>query len=79
MNCSSLPPDRPGSGTWEWKDNSIEYGTEVTYTCGPYGNFQGVEGGKYDLVVSTCAWNRTWTPSTLDPCVATSCQVVSRW
>ena len=48
----------------------------MTYTCGPYGNFQGGEtGGKYDLVVSTCGWNRSWTPSSLDPCVATSCQV----
>ena len=48
----------------------------MSYTCGPYGNFQGgEEGGKYDLVVSTCAWNKTWAPSTLDPCVATSCQV----
>ena len=31
---------------------------------------------KYDLTVSTCAWNRSWTPSSLDPCVATSCQVI---
>ena len=77
VNCTSPPPDRPGSGTWEWKDGSVEFGTEVTYTCGPYGNFQGGEtGGKYDLVVSTCGWNRSWTPSTLDPCVATSCQVI---
>ena len=29
MNCSSSPPERPGSGTWEWRDGSIEYGTEV--------------------------------------------------
>ena len=28
------------------------------------------------MVVSTCAWNKTWAPSTLDPCVATSCQVI---
>ena len=26
-------------------------------------------------VVSTCAWNKTWSPSVLDPCVAASCQV----
>ena len=77
MNCTSPPPDRPGSGTWEWKDGSLEFGTSVSYTCGPYGNFQGGEtGGKYDLVVSTCGWNRTWSPSSLDPCVATSCQVI---
>ena len=78
MNCSAPPPERPASGTWEWSSlDSLEFGTEVTYTCGPYGNFQGGEtGGKYDMVVSTCGWNRSWTPSTLDPCVAASCQVI---
>ena len=76
VNCSSQPPDRPASGTWEWSSlDSLEFGTEVSYTCGPYGNFEG-ENGKYDLVVSTCAWNKTWAPSNLDPCVATSCQVI---
>ena len=54
----------------------MEYGTEASYTCGPYGNFQSPQGTKYDLTVSTCAWNKTWSPSVLDPCVATSCQVI---
>ena len=27
-------------------------------------------------MVSTCAWNKTWSPGTLDPCVAASCQVI---
>ena len=27
-------------------------------------------------MVSTCAWNKTWAPAILDPCVATSCQVI---
>ena len=38
VNCSS-PPERPGAGTWEW-DGSQTFHTEVTYTCGLYGNFQ---------------------------------------
>ena len=52
------------------------YATEVLYTCGPFGNFQGQDGIKYAELVSTCAWNKTFSPPSLDPCVATSCQVI---
>ena len=75
MNCTTDPPERPSSGTWEWV-GGLEYGTQAEYTCGPYGNFQSEDGAKYETVVSTCGWNRSWTPSTLDPCVAASCQVI---
>ena len=27
-------------------------------------------------IVSSCAWNKTWVPSVLDNCAATSCQVI---
>ena len=75
VNCSADPPERPTSGTWEWGGGS-EYGSEASYTCGPYGNFQGEDGTKYGTVVSSCAWNKTWSPASLDRCVATSCQVI---
>ena len=74
MNCSE-PPERPGSGTWAW-NLEYKYRTEITYTCGPFGNFKGEDGEKYTELVSYCAWNKTWTPSVLDPCVAASCQVI---
>ena len=33
-------------------------------------------GGFYEESVTECGWNKTWVPSTLDPCVATSCQQI---
>ena len=74
VNCTE-PPGRPSSGTWEWS-GEVDYGTTVLYTCGPYGNFQGPDGVKYAEVVSQCVWNKTFSPGSLDPCVATSCQVI---
>ena len=74
VNCTE-PPERPTSGTWEWNGELI-FATEVLYTCGPFGNFQDPEGYKYADLVSTCAWNKTFSPASLDPCVATSCQVI---
>ncbi len=40
VNCST-PPVKPGAGTWAW-DGNYDYGTNISYTCGPYGNFQAV-------------------------------------
>ena len=74
VNCTE-PPERPTSGTWEW-NGELVFATEVLFTCGPFGNFQGPDGYKYAELVSTCAWNKTFSPATLDPCVATSCQVI---
>ena len=74
VNCSE-PPERPGSGTWAW-NLEYKYRTEITYTCGPFGNFKGEDGERYTELTSYCAWNKTWTPSELDPCVAASCQVI---
>ena len=74
VNCTE-PPERPSSGTWEW-NGELQYGTSVLYTCGPYGNFQAPGGEKYAELESGCAWNKTFSPGTLDPCVATSCQVI---
>ena len=74
VNCTD-PPERPGTGTWDW-NLEYKYGTEISYTCGPFGNFQGPDGEKYSEQISYCAWNKTWTPSVLDPCVAASCQVI---
>ena len=74
MNCTE-PPERASSGTWEW-NGQLQYGTSVLYTCGPYGNFQAPSGEKYAELESRCAWNKTFSPGTLDPCVATSCQVI---
>ena len=75
VNCTDLPPEKPSTGTWEW-DGSHDYDAVVTYTCGPYGNFQNDLGETYKYLESVCAWNRSWTPLVLDPCVATSCQVI---
>ena len=65
----------PPGGTWEW-DRSVEYLTEAHYTCGPYGNFLSPQGELYETLVSVCSWNKSWTPSEMDPCVATSCPVI---
>ena len=74
VNCTEAP-EKPGAGTWEWS-KSIAYGTEAHYTCGPYGNFIGGDGEMYETTISKCEWNKTWTPSVLDPCVAKSCPVI---
>lgn len=73
VNCTD-PPEKAGSGTWEW-NGEYKFDTKITYTCGPFGNFENGTGSKYPELISTCAWNRTWVPGQLDPCVATSCQV----
>ena len=75
VNCTD-PPEKAGSGTWEW-NGEYKFDTKITYTCGPFGNFENGTGSKYPELISTCAWNRTWVPGQLDPCVATSCQVNS--
>ena len=66
VNCSE-PPPKPDAGTWEW-NGDYEYGTNILYTCGPYGNFRLESGELYEDLVVTCAWNKSWTPSPLDPC-----------
>ena len=75
VNCTE-PPERPGTGTWEWNGN-YKYGTEITYTCGPFGNFIDSTGENYPVTVARCSWGQVWDPIVLDPCVATSCQVSS--
>lgn len=30
----------------------------------------------YEELVSTCTWNKTWSPPVLDPCTATACQEI---
>jgi hypothetical protein len=74
VNCTA-PPVKAPVGTWEW-DGDFQYGTEVLYTCGPYGNFMAADGGLYEELVARCAWNQTWLPPVLDPCVSTSCQQI---
>ena len=74
VNCTEAPEMPPG-GTWEW-DKSIGYATEAHYTCGPYGNFIDAAGELYETLVSVCSWNKSWTPSEMDPCVAVACPVI---
>ena len=68
VNCSE-PPSRPAAGTWEW-DGGLEYETQISFTCGPYGSFPDTE-----VVVATCGWDKTWTPAQLPPCVCRSAVV----
>ena len=75
INCTSSPPVRDPSGSWEWNGH-LEYNTEVLYTCGPYGKFLSENGTLEDAIVSTCMWNKTWMPSELLPCVANSCPII---
>ena len=42
----------------------------ASYTCGPYGQFVNSTGSLYTTAVSECLWNKTWSPSQLDPCKA---------
>ncbi len=67
VNCSG-PPERPSSGTFEW-NGDYAYKSKITYTCGPYGKFQGKDGKAYKDFTSVCAWNKTWVPQVLDQCV----------
>ena len=50
-----------------------QYNTKVLNT---YGKSQMENGDLEDNIVSTCMWNKTWTPSTLEPCVANSCPII---
>ena len=52
VNCTH-PPEKAAAGTWEWNGN-LNYGTEVLYTCGPYGNFLDAEGFLYEELISRC-------------------------
>ena len=52
VNCTH-PPEKAAAGTWEWNGN-LNYGTEVLYTCGPYGNFLDAEGFLYEEMISRC-------------------------
>ena len=54
----------------------MEYGTTVHYTCGPHGQFLLDTGSLVDSMVSTCMWNKTWSPSTLSPCIASNCPII---
>ena len=74
VNCTE-PPPKPSAGTWEW-DGDQAYGAAVTYTCGPYGSFQRDSGELYEEVISSCVWNKTWSPPALDICAATFCQEI---
>ena len=59
----------PLQSTWEW-DGGLEYETQISFTCGPYGSFPDTE-----VVVATCGWDKTWTPAQLPPCVCRSAVV----
>ena len=67
VNCTESP-ERPGAGTWEWSGD-LSYQTEIEYTCGPYGSFLKADGEVEEILISTCEWNKTWTPSELSACV----------
>jgi hypothetical protein len=71
VNCST-PPVKPGAGTWDW-DGSYTYGTNISYTCGPYGKFVSPGNIMFETQISTCGWNRSWVPDVLPDCVATYC------
>lgn len=66
---------RPPSGTWNW-NGGINYRNNITYTCGPYGKLRLDNGTTVSSLVSTCAWNKTWSPATLPPCIATHCPII---
>lgn len=74
VTCT-MPPDRPASGTWEW-NGEFAYLTKVTYTCGPYGQFQTERGSILEVIVSTCMWNKSFVPDILPSCVATACPLI---
>ena len=85
VDCSA-PPEMPSAGSWQWAGNvsygsdSFFYPrvsasfpnnrSTASYTCGPYGQFVNSTGSLYTTAVSECLWNKTWSPSQLDPCKA---------
>ena len=74
VNCTA-PPTKPSAGTWEWNGDQA-FGASVTYTCGPYGSFRKPSGELYEELISSCVWNKTWSPPELDICAATFCQEI---
>ena len=85
VDCSA-PPEMPSAGSWQWAGNvsygsdsffnprvSASFPNNrstASYTCGPYGQFVNSTGSLYTTAVSECLWNKTWSPSQLDPCKA---------
>ena len=75
FNCTTEPPDRPEQGTRIWSGD-YRVSTKIIYTCGPYGQFLGQDDRLYPQMEVRCFRNRTWAPSSLDPCVMTSCGTI---
>ena len=72
VNCSIAPPERPATGTQAW-NQSVVFGTVVTYTCGPSFFFRTPQGDMYKEAAVECVWNKTWVSHKLDQCVGKKC------
>ena len=54
------PPEKPRGGSKI--GGGRNYGAEIEYGCGPYAQFEPLDGGDaYDTTLIRCQWNKNWT------------------
>ena len=59
-SCRDDPPPKPSIGSYVW-DGFKSYNTEVTYSCGPYGEFVAANGSRFTEAKSVCRWDTSWS------------------
>ena len=59
-SCSEDPPGKPMNGIRHWA-GSHQHGSHAEYNCGPFGVFDGDDGGvARHEIISTCLWEGVW-------------------
>ena len=66
-SCSDDPPPKPSIGSYLW-DGFKSYNTEVTYSCGPYGEFVATNGSRFEEAMSVCQWDGSWSDPGFGEC-----------
>ena len=66
-SCLEDPPPKPEIGSYLW-DGFKTYNTEVTYSCGPYGEFVADNGSRFEEAKSVCQWDTSWSDPEFTEC-----------
>ncbi|XP_059082778.1 uncharacterized protein LOC131880226 [Tigriopus californicus] len=75
VDCGN-PPEKTKGGTRIWNGETV-FGTEVRYTCGKHAKFVNRQTNElYQEAKISCQWNKTWSPTRLDPCIWSHCNYV---